>query len=604
MNKNLLQRILMPEAKDRDYSELFMRSEVVECNAFGKSLNVLRERYFNTWMNVFAAKKWFHYAELSNLYLCLDVSGTYCIEVIGSNRNMAYNRIDERLFFKEYVDQNCPVSISIQNPADYDAVYFILRDQKDQPCDIKSMGWYTDSKPKKKNCLAIVTCTYKREDYIRNTINLFKDYMDSNIELQDRMHLFVVDNGQTLEGCLENQYTNIYSNINAGGAGGFGRGLIEVCKSDKEYTRCLFMDDDVEIIPESFYRTLVLVDYLKDSYQDALINGTMLDIYNKSIFYENLSVQNGIWCNPYHGEGNLSFYDEILRVNEISDEVYYKDYPKVHGGWFYCSFPVNKSYINKLPMPFFIRGDDVEYGYRNHGKVFIQLNGICIWHAPFYYRVNKITDIYYMFRNMFIVNTLYTKGFKQKFKALYCEKFHYAIETYDYVSVRLLIKAIEDILKGSRIFNENPVEIMHLLQEMAKEPEDCVSDPYELYAIRDKRFEWSKLRCVLNRILPVCYKWMPCLKCIIKRNKMNTAPEWFPPEDAFLLHKQVKVYNLLKHTSITRKFDFHKERTLTREFRKKIKELEDRYDILEEDYSSNFARLTSYDFWRDYLSLD
>ena len=45
MNKNLLQRILMPEAKDRDYSELFMRSEVVECNAFGKSLNILRERY-------------------------------------------------------------------------------------------------------------------------------------------------------------------------------------------------------------------------------------------------------------------------------------------------------------------------------------------------------------------------------------------------------------------------------------------------------------------------------------------------------------------------------------------------------------------------------
>mgnify|MGYP006990223314 CR=1 FL=1 len=61
---------------------------------------------------------------------------------------MAYNRIDERLFFKEYVDQNCPVSISIQNPADYDAVYFILRDQKDQPCDIKpitSMQYVPDT---------------------------------------------------------------------------------------------------------------------------------------------------------------------------------------------------------------------------------------------------------------------------------------------------------------------------------------------------------------------------------------------------------------------------------------------------------------------------
>lgn len=34
--------------------------------------------------------------------------------------------------------------------------------------------------------------------------------------------------------------------MNAGGAGGFTRGLIEVMKLNAGYTRVLFMDDDVE----------------------------------------------------------------------------------------------------------------------------------------------------------------------------------------------------------------------------------------------------------------------------------------------------------------------------------------------------------------------
>lgn len=40
--------------------------------------------------------------------------------------------------------------------------------------------------------------------------------------------------------------------MNAGGAGGFTRGLIEVMKLNAGYTRVLFMDDDVEIFRNLF----------------------------------------------------------------------------------------------------------------------------------------------------------------------------------------------------------------------------------------------------------------------------------------------------------------------------------------------------------------
>lgn len=603
MEQHLLQRVVMPHAKDKAYRELFMRSDEVECNAFSISLNVLEEMYFNTWMNLFAAKKWFHYTQISELYLGLDISGTFCVEIIGSNRNAAYNRIDESLYFKEYLNIKEPVFIHVSNPANYDAVYFILRYQKKHPCIIQSMGWYTDAKPLNRNCLAIVTCTYKRENFVLKTIKNFELYMKEHEELYDRMHLFVVDNGQTLDMDLKSNYTDIYANRNAGGAGGFGRGLIEVCRAKKGYTRCLFMDDDVEIIPESFYRTLVLADYLKEEYADALINGAMFDMYNKKMFIENLAVQDGLWVHPYYGETDAYEYDEILKINHIPDDIYTKEYPKINAAWFYCSFKIDKTYINQLPMPFFIRGDDVEYGYRNHGKVFIQLNGICIWHAPFFYRVNKVTDTYYLYRNMFIVNVLYTEGFKQQFAAYFKMKFRYAIATYDYVSARLLIKAMEDILKGSRMFDENPEHIMDRLNELAKEDDNLCTDLRELTQIRDRKFEWSKLRHVINRMIRICYRVIPYSKCVIKRDGMNTAPEWMPPADAFLIQKHVKVYNLLKHTSIVRTFDYQQEKVLTKSFNSKMKQLTAQYESLEKDYNDNFSRLTSYEFWTAYLGI-
>ena len=604
MKRYLLQRIVMPESKDKTCRDLFLRWGVIECKGFGTNVASQEEMHFNTWMNLFAGKKWFHYAQLGKLFLGVNIKGTFSIEVIGSNRNTAYNRIDEQLFFQEYSSNGEAIYIEINKAEEYDAVYLILRYLKNAPCEVISLGWYTDLEPQRVNRLAIVTCTFKRENYIHRTMQQFEAYLTENVELRERMHLFVIDNGQTLDLEKKSPYINIFYNMNAGGAGGFGRGLIEACRADEDYTRCLFIDDDVDILPESFYRTLILADYLKGEYSYALINGAMLDLYNKVIFHENLAVQDGLWCHPYHGETNLLNYDDILRVNDIPEEEFHKEYPKTNGAWFYCSFAINgRETINELPLPIFIRGDDVEYGYRNFGNVFIQLNGICIWHAPFYYRVNKITDSYYLCRNMFIVNTLYTPNFKNTFARMYRERFRYAIATYDYVTAQLINKALQDILKGSRLFEESPLDIMGSLNTLAKEESTPVNDPYELLEIRHKVIGWPKYRRVINKAIKGCFKLAPVTKCLIKRNGMNTAPEWFPPADIFLMKKQVKVYNLLKHTSTVRSFNYKRERELKKEFEYSLGCVQKNFDSLAKDYKDNFKKLTSYEFWKKYLKL-
>lgn len=602
--KNLLQRVVFPEIKDIACDELFLRKTENVCRAFGKQTTSVCELYFNTWMNLFAAKKWFYYTVITDLYLGLDIQGDFSVEIIGSNRNTAYNRIDENIVCKEYKDNLKPVYIQIKDPQKYEAIYFTLRYPKENACNIHSIGWYTESEARIKNKLAIVTCTFKREEYIYRTLEMFENYLDSNEQLKDRMHLFVIDNGKTLKLNDHYKYADIYYNMNAGGAGGFGRGLIEACKADENYTRCLFMDDDVEIIPESFYRTLTLSDYLKEKYKNALVNGAMLDIYNKNMFFENLAMQEGIWLRPYHSEANLFNYDDVLRVNHIPEEVFYNSYPKVDGGWYYCSFAMDKKEsINNLPLPIFIRGDDAEYGFRHHGEVFISLNGICIWHAPFYYRVNKVTDSYYLYRNMFIINAIYTDNFKNTYQKYYKDAFKHMIDTYDYVSARLIIEAQKDILKGSKIFDENPEEIMQRLNLLGKEENIPVTDPYELWNVKYKNLNWKLYRRIINKFIKKIYKCIPYTKCLIKKNGENQAPEWFPPVDVFLIKKNVKVYNLLKETSVVRKFDYKLEKKLTVEFDGNLKKINRLYDELEKDYKNEFKRITSYEFWKNYLNL-
>lgn len=142
--------------------------------------------------------------------------------------------------------------------------------------------------------------------------------------------------------------------MNAGGAGGFTRGLIEVMKLNAGYTRVLFMDDDVEIFPESFYRTLALSDYLKEEYKDAFINGAMLDLYRKSDFLKPGSA-NGLWVEAFHRGQELK-YDNVLKINQIPAEIFNDASRKVDTAWWFHCFDISLAQKTVSRLPFFQRG--------------------------------------------------------------------------------------------------------------------------------------------------------------------------------------------------------------------------------------------------------
>ena len=88
---------------------------------------------------------------------------------------------------------------------------------------------------------------------------------------------------------------------------------------------------------------------------------------------------------------------EACLLNEVEESAEYN-------AWWYCCFPLEIVTEENLPLPLFIRGDDVEYGIRNM-KQLILMNGICVWHEPFENKYSSFLE-YYIIRNQLITNAL------------------------------------------------------------------------------------------------------------------------------------------------------------------------------------------------------
>jgi len=60
-------------------------------------------------------------------------------------------------------------------------------------------------------------------------------------------------------------------------------------------------------------------------------------------------------------------------------------------GWWMFGFP--KRWVERvgMPLPCFIRGDDIEFGMRLHeaGLPTVPLPGVAVWHEPFYLKLGQ-----------------------------------------------------------------------------------------------------------------------------------------------------------------------------------------------------------------------
>ena len=407
--------------------------------------------YFNSIYENFYTK----YTSLESLSYQLKLEGDFQISVYRE----LYEHKGKELIASEKLE-NCQttdfVQVKLPN-LNQGRVYFELECVSDRGV-FKEGLIVTEQNPTREISLAIISCTYKKEEYIKKTVNTI---------VQDRLlptkswKIFVVDNGQTLSSeDFPHSRVQLIPNRNVGGSGGFTRGLVEALESNG-YTHFLFMDDDIELDSESIYRLFALYEY---SLSDFAVSGSMLDLHKKHILYEAGALYSK---NPKTMEfvpfsltplkhnlelQNLNFLNFLLLDEEVD-----------YGAFWFFAFSRKVVEEVGLPLPLFIKIDDIEFGLRIKkalGGEIVAFPSIAVWHEPFYAK-NPIWDGYYYTRNNLItytitgslryINTVF-KFTKQLLLYLLLFEYNYA---------EMMVKAFEDYIKGPNLIKNTAPEVLH-----------------------------------------------------------------------------------------------------------------------------------------------
>jgi galactofuranosylgalactofuranosylrhamnosyl-N-acetylglucosaminyl-diphospho-decaprenol beta-1,5/1,6-galactofuranosyltransferase len=412
--------------------------------------------YFNSFYESFYAK----YTDLSFIYYLLKLEGSFQVSVYRE----LYGQNDRQLVSVENF-YNCQSSdfVKIQLPKlvqneTLGRIYFELM------C-LSTNGLFkeglivTDQNKSREVALGIISCTFKKEVHIKNTVNTI--LQDDLLQKKD-FKIFVVDNGRTLnEDELKHPKFRLIPNRNIGGSGGFTRGLVEALE-ESNYSHFLFMDDDIELDSECIYRLFSLYEYAK---LDFAVAGSMLDLYKKHVLHEAGALYSKapkkpgfmpFAVTPLKHKINLqnsTFLNSLLLEEDID-----------YGGFWFFSF--SKEILKEigLLLPLFIKVDDIEFGLRIKNKFgtkkIVAFPSIAVWHEPFYAKF-PIWDRYYQTRNGLITYAIYEGlGYVDAIKYT-TERLISRLLLFDYNSAEMIIKAFEDYVKGPNFIKSSKPETLH-----------------------------------------------------------------------------------------------------------------------------------------------
>ncbi len=176
----------------------------------------------------------------------------------------------------------------------------------------------------------------------------------------------------------------------------------------------------------------------------------MLDSIQPTMLYEAGAVVLDNWAlQPLSHGQDLKNLDVLTGLLEVK--------PMHYNGWWMFGFP--KCLVEKagMPLPCFIRGDDVEFGLRlhNQGVFTVSLPGVAIWHEPFYLKLGG-WQLYYETRNALVCAALHQNFAPFRVAVKLTKRLLTQLLTYRYYNAALLVRAIEDFAKGPGFLESDP----------------------------------------------------------------------------------------------------------------------------------------------------
>lgn len=599
-----LQNIVFPEG-ERFVKEwrLFCQGERPVYDLSNESLVLGADRIFefSTYLNSFYNRKWKKYTDLKKVVLHLNISGSFKLYLTGFSLDV-YNPIRKVLSIEEFNLENA-TEIVLEYPNSEDAILaFEIETSKE--CHLYS-GYFEgvyDSSCERDVKLSLVTTTYKKEAFILSNINLLKkEIIDKEPLMKDSFQVHVIDNGRTLS---PEEYNcpniTIHPNKNVGGSGGFAYGMLHAVKDKTNISHVLLMDDDVLLLPESIKRTFALLKVLKKEYDNHFISGAMLCYEQMNIQHEDIGF--------VHTDGSYGPLKKRWNHNDLRDVLLCDQDPierkHMYAGWWYCCIPVSLIKKNGLPLPLFVRGDDVEFSLRNNAK-FITMNGICIWHMGFTYKFNAAMELYQVHRNSLILQAT-TKCCKEiDFIKRMKKLFRARLLSLDYNGAELILDAINDFMKGPDFIAQDNGE--KIMQEKCKKNEilkpiselkDTNLNIDDVYIDLPRGFfkKW------IYRITYNGHRFLP--QCFLRKWPEVVAYDWFYAPGRIFLHKSLLSVNPHMKAVSMRELNKVRYKQIKKYYYQTFSSYNKYHKAVEREYHSKQEYLTSIKFWETYLIQD
>ena len=595
----ILQNILFPNKETCARSGMYFRGANV-VNYMEEAFSVIpkREKLSTfTYFNSFSIGKWNKYTVLGNLKLRLELEGEFSVLVRHARR--MNQTIKDVIIAEKHVCTEEKSSVCIDVPVDFEegAIYFNLIAVSD---GAKFYGGAYETEIDESTLpdvkIAVGICTFRREKYVAKNMEVLNRHILENpsSEMYDKLEIFISDNSQTLDiDAISTDKIHIFPNRNLGGSGGFTRSMIEImkCREQSGFTHILMMDDDIRLSPYALYKTYTFLKMLKPEHKDAFIGGHMLKIDAQNVQSEAADHWNIVAHHPVKYNYDLEKIDFILK-NEIEDSVNYL-------GWWYCCMPLNVLNDNNLPLPVFIKRDDIEFGLRN-GKTFITLNGICVWHEPFEYKYSTYLEYYY-FRNMCIMNARHRHSFTaERLIAELKKRVKTFILTYRYRDAELSLLGIQHYLEGIDWFKtldgeKLNTEIMKLGYKKVPVGEiDGFVFTHGVYEANKKKKKPDK---------KTLKKRKRSLNGWLLKPKYNNVlvPAYQPPTHFFYRAKKVINYEEVTNTAFITEKSFSSLFYLLKMQKKTIKLIKKKFDRVTSEYRDRYDEITNIKFWNNYL---
>ncbi|MQA13802.1 MAG: glycosyltransferase [Pseudonocardiaceae bacterium] len=406
---------------------------------------------FASYFNAFPASYWQRWSTLRTIHLRLALEGAGRLDVYRSKADATQVHAHGELF-ESPGHHELDLELGLDAFEDGGWYWFDLTTD-DSELVVHSGGWYAPHAAPGRAAVTIGMPTFNRPtDCVATLRAIGEDPLVRSaitaVVIPDQGASKVVDQDgfaeakAGLDGRLR-----IIDQPNIGGSGGYARVMYEALENT-DCEQILYMDDDIVLEPDSILRAVAFSRYARDP---MLVGGQMLQSQSRSRLHawgEVVDRHRMRWAPAPNTEYDHDFAQQPLRQTAWLHRRADVDY----NAWWMCLIPRAVAEDVGMPLPLFIKWDDVEYGLRAGaaGYPTATVPGVGIWHMSFADK-DDATDwqAYFHLRNRLVGAALHSPD--EVPRTMLADSFKHALKhamTMEYSTLALQEMAILDFLDG------------------------------------------------------------------------------------------------------------------------------------------------------------